>query len=678
MRRLICLPIAAFCILWAFHAHAAPLEELVVTAKRINQSAADLAGHKGVVSGAELGEVRHTHINEVMHRVAGAWISRGNGQEHLTAIRSPVLTGAGACGAFLLAQDGIALRASGFCNVNELFESTSELGDHIEVVKGPGSAFYGSNALHGVINVISRAPGVSESVVSVEGGPHAYRRVRLGKGSESWRADFSGTSDGGYKAASGFDQQKLNIRNHTRLGDVDITTTFAMTNLNQETAGFVQGTDAYRDSTLKRANPNPEAYRDARSLRLYSRMALTTASGNTVIVTPYLRDTDMAFLQHFLPGQPLEENSHSSVGIQSSWYGGSNRYALSFGMDGEITSGDLRETQVSPTAGSAFLVATIPTGTHYDYSVDATVLAAFGQVDITLNDALTLVAGLRAERVGYDYDNRHLDGRSRNDGTNCGFGGCRFNRPADRDDTFTNLSPKLSLIYKSGAGAVYATLANGFRAPQSTELYRLQNAQSVSLIDPESILSLELGYRMSGAVGALDISLYQMEKDNVIFRDSNRVNVDNADTAHRGLEISASGNISNTLTATLAFTFARHEYGKGELVSGADVRGNDVDTAPRTLGSLQLGWTPSDRSKLELELTHLGRYYTDPVNLNRYPGHNLVNLRASHTVSRWRVFARVMNLTDRDYAERADLGFGNERYFVGEPRSVYLGAELKF
>jgi hypothetical protein len=32
-----------------------------------------------------------------------------------------------------------------------------------------------------------------------------------------------------------------------------------------------------------------------------------------------------------------------------------------------------------------------------------------------------------------------------------------------------------------------------------------------------------------------------------------------------------------------------------------------------------------------------------------------------------------MNLTDTDYAERADFGFGNERYFVGEPISLYVG-----
>jgi len=30
-------------------------------------------------------------------------------------------------------------------------------------------------------------------------------------------------------------------------------------------------------------------------------------------------------------------------------------------------------------------------------------------------------------------------------------------------------------------------------------------------------------------------------------------------------------------------------------------------------------------------------------------------------------------VADTDYAERADFGFGNERYFVGEPRALFLG-----
>ena len=130
------------------------LEVLVVTATRAEKALAEIPVNADLVSGETLELTAHTHISESLARVAGSWISRGNGQEHLTALRSPVLTGAGGCGAFLMAQDGVSLRAAGFCNINQLFEANTEQAGRIEVIKGPGTALYGSNAMHGLINVI--------------------------------------------------------------------------------------------------------------------------------------------------------------------------------------------------------------------------------------------------------------------------------------------------------------------------------------------------------------------------------------------------------------------------------------------------------------------------------------------------------------------------------------------
>ena len=70
----------------------------------------------------------------------------------------------------------------------------------------------------------------------------------------------------------------------------------------------------------------------------------------------------------------------------------------------------------------------------------------------------------------------------------------------------------------------------------------------------------------------------------------------------------------------------------------------------------------------------MDEYYTDPENLHEYEGHDLFNIRAEYQFSQqFSGFLRVMNATDTDYAERADFGFGSDRYFVGEPRTVYVG-----
>lgn len=662
-------------LLLSGHVNASPglLDEVIVTAVKEAQVLRDTPLSVSAIDEEALRRIGHTHLNETLQRVPGVWISRGNGQENLTAIRSPVLTGAGSCGAFIMAQDGISLRAPGFCNVNQLFESTSETASRIEVIRGPGSSIYGSNALHGVINVLT-ADTINERTAGIEAGPYDYYRGRLSLSSDSFRADVTATTDGGYKDDSGFDQQKLLLKHKTDQGKHQITTTFSYTNLNQETAGFIQGFEAYKDSDQKRDNPNPEAYRDARSYRLMSQIRSEVGDGQ-LTVTPYLRSVDMTFLQHFLPGQAIEENGHDSIGTLLLWDPDS---WWMVGMELEYTSGFLRETQPNPTSGSAFLQATIPPGDHYDYDVNAGLAGLFVSLEHRLNDRLLLSASMRYQYTHYDYDNQMLDGRTRDDGTDCGFGGCRFSRPADREDTFNNFSPRAGFVYDLGDNhQLFGSVSQGFRAPQTTELYRLQGSQSVARIDPVELNAIELGLRGATERLSYSVALFDMEKDNFIFRDTQRRNVDNGETSHQGVEVDFGLQLTDTWSANLAFTFAEHQYENNPALSLTPVKGNFVDTAPETLGSARLLWQPAASWSMEVEWVHIGEYFLDPQNDHEYEGHDLLHLRGDWQLSdATRVFYRLMNLTDEDYAERADFAFGSYRYFVGTPRSFFLGINM--
>jgi len=107
-------------------AQAAPAstapESMVVTASRLPSPELETLGNIAVLNPDDIEITGATHPYDLGVRVPGVWISRGNGQEHLTAIRSPVLTGPGSCGAFLVLEDGIPTRPAGFCNANQLFE----------------------------------------------------------------------------------------------------------------------------------------------------------------------------------------------------------------------------------------------------------------------------------------------------------------------------------------------------------------------------------------------------------------------------------------------------------------------------------------------------------------------------------------------------------------------------
>ncbi|MGB1868280.1 MAG: TonB-dependent receptor [Porticoccaceae bacterium] len=661
-------------------AATANIDEIVTVATRAEADLAEVIGSVSLVDEETLQTVSHAHIQQTLSRVPGVNLHRGNGQEYLPALRSPVLTGAGGCGGFLMQEDGIPLRAAGFCNINELFEANTEMAQRIEVLRGTGTVLHGSNAMHGVINIVTPEPS-EQSSLGLELGANDYGRVKFKSGTETLGVAANFTRDGGYRDESGFDQQKVSLRHRYKSADLQVDSGLTVTNLNQETAGFIQGLDAYKDDSLVKKNLNPEAYRDVRSARVWSRIS-KSEQDYQLIVTPYIRYSQMDFLQHFLPGDPLEENGQKSLGVQLGYYRtlteGINVIA---GFDMEMTDAYLEQSQDAPTLGSAFLQETIPQGQHYDYQVDASMVAPFLHLDWAANDQLSLSGGLRFESMSYDYHNNMLTGRTRDDGTECGRGGCRYSRPASGKDDFNNWSSNLGVQLKlSNSTSGFIRLARGFRAPQATELYRLQRAQQTADLESESIDSLEIG--LAGNSDSLNykIAAYHMNKDHVIFRDSSFFNVSDGETEHRGVELQLDYAINEQWELGLSATQARHTYRNSTVLGGVDIRGNDVDTAPRHFGSARLAFTPNARQSLELEWQSMGSYYLNPENLYRYEGHNILHLRAGWTLSEsMRLYANISNLTDRHYAERADYTtFSQQRYFPGTPRTAQVGVEFSW
>jgi iron complex outermembrane recepter protein len=238
------------------------LEEIVVTAARRPTASLATPLSLSAVGDDAIRLLGATHHAEVLNRLPGVMIQRGSGQESLTAIRSPVLTGAGSCGAFLFLENGVPIRPVGFCNVNELFEINTEQAGSIEVLRGPGTALYGSSAMHGTVNVLQPAAGQRPlRALGVEAGPTDYGRIKLAgrfdAGDTAYGVAAHYTHDGGWRDDSGFDEAKFNATASGRWRDAPARIDFAATTLDQDTAGFITGKDAYRDDRASRATPTP-------------------------------------------------------------------------------------------------------------------------------------------------------------------------------------------------------------------------------------------------------------------------------------------------------------------------------------------------------------------------------------------------------------------------------------
>ena len=662
------------------------IEEIEVFANsRRSEGLTNVNAAVSVLDEEELDLILHTHYQEALSRVPGFSGNRNNGQESLMALRSPVLTGAGACGAFLIAENGIPVRSAGFCNVNEMFDTHSEYAQSIEVIRGPASTFWGSNALHGLVNVRLPQPGeIGE--LSLEQGPRGSYRAKTAIGSDNGNYKQSlyitGISEEGYRDDSGVDQQKVSwLYEYTLANGIQMEGGLTYNNLNQETAGYVAGAKAYEDSDKRDTNPNPEAYRDSQSTRAWTRFTMESGDWE-ITATPYFREVNMSFVQHFLPGQPIEDNEHRSIGVQIAAFRElSNNSTFSWGLDAESTDGAYKENQANPTTGSLFVRRTIPQGMHYDYEVEANQFAVFANYETPLTDRLDLSIGARLENIDYEYDNLMLDGRTDANGVACGFGGCRFSRPADRDDDFSDVSPKLGLSYElNGSHNFFVRAQRGIRAPQSTELYRLQGSQSVADLDSVELDSYELALQGAGSNWNYSASLYWMDKENEVLKDSNRMNLNGSHTKHQGFEVAVGYDLTNSLSLAGVYNLADHTY-ENDLVSGGqNINGNDIDTAPDHFGNLRLTYRPAENLLAELELVHMGEYYTNPENTASYDGHDLLNLRLQYDVNDdLMIYLNALNITDEEYAERADFsGWVGDRYFPGEPARIFVGFTWKY
>ena len=203
-------------------------------------------------------------------------------------------------------------------------------------------------------------------------------------------------------------------------------------------------------------------------------------------------------------------------------------------------------------------------------------------------------------------------------------------------------------------------------------------------VKEETLDSVEIGARGNALNGRLvyDVAAYWMEKDNFFFRDSDGLNVPDGATEHKGVEASAAFDLTPALSVSGSASWSDQTY-TFDRVTGSGTEtirdGNEIDTAPEWLANVSLDWQATDAIKLSLNVDHVGEYFVDPANTTTYPGHTVLGARGAWALSETaELFLIVRNLTDEKYADRADLAFGNERYFPGEPLNATLGMRKTF
>lgn len=165
-------------------------ERVVVTASRYGQTPLDSPSTISVISSDAIRMSGATDVSDLLRRVAGVDVMSMSAGQPEVSIRG---FNREFNNKVLVLIDGRSVYWD-FIGTSQWrgFPIVLEEIERVEVIRGPGSAVYGANAVTGVVNIITRTPGETpESIVRFEAGSPGYLRgiaYTSGRaGATSWR-----------------------------------------------------------------------------------------------------------------------------------------------------------------------------------------------------------------------------------------------------------------------------------------------------------------------------------------------------------------------------------------------------------------------------------------------------------------------------------------------------------
>ena len=134
------------------------LEKVVVTATRIETPVKDLPASVSVITGGDIEKIHTKTLDDALNTIPGVSPERYKGFGTTTGHMGVYMRGTGDASRTLVLKDGVPLNDLHY-GKTDLWNTFSSCDvERIEVLRGAASALYGSSAMGGVINIISRPP----------------------------------------------------------------------------------------------------------------------------------------------------------------------------------------------------------------------------------------------------------------------------------------------------------------------------------------------------------------------------------------------------------------------------------------------------------------------------------------------------------------------------------------
>lgn len=587
--------------LWAAEEGDARLDRVIVTGTRAPVALRQSLASVTVIGRDEIERSQAQSLPELLRGRAGIQFSNNGGPGKATSL---FLRGTESDHTLLLV-DGVRMgsASSGGAAWQDI---PLEHVERIEIVRGPYSSLYGSEAIGGVIQIFTRdgrGGSAFRPHAALSVGSHGSRKLSAGaagQGEAGWYAlALAHEKTDGFNACRGRAAQG-------RWGQ----------------PGYVPGAGCFADE------PDSDGYRNQ---SLSAQAGLDLAPQWQVQGSALLARTRNHFDGSFVNAA---DGRQQALGAQVRYQPGDDfSLTLSAGR-----SADHSDNYKDGLWRSTFNTDRSQAGLQADWNLSAAsrLLAGFEWQRDALESDTAYVEARRHNRAVYaqwlwQADAHSLQLAGRHD-RNAQFGG--------RSTGSLQWGWQLSDTLRLSAG-----LGTAFKAPTFNELY--YPGYGNAALRPERARNLELGLRGEYASGGWRVQAYQNTVDDLIAYDASIFAPGNVDRARiRGLEVSADTEWAGwQLGAALTWL-------DPESLSGSH-RGNLLPRRARQTGRLDVARRFGDVD-LGASLTAAGRRYDDLANRVALGGYGVTDLRAGWRFAEgWQVQAALENVFDKRYETAA-------------------------
>lgn len=602
------------------------VEDVVVSANRIAQETSRIGDSVTVISAKEQRRSQKTVVSDLLASTPGVTVSRNGGLGGTTSLR---IRGAETDQTVVLI-DGVKLndpsQASGGYNFANLL--TSDVA-HIEVLRGPQSTLWGSQAIGGVVNIVTPVPeGPLSGAVSAEGGTHdtASLRAHAQAGGDrfAWRVGGNYlTSDGvssfsrelGGREQDGYRNVGFNARGILHISDnvsAEIRSTWS--DGRTEFDGFPAPLYSFADT--------PE-YATTEELVSYAGLNINAFDGRLENRIGFAyTDTD----RHNTDPSSTVPTTFDATGRNERWeYQGTLRISEQLSA---IVGLESERSELSTVSPSSF--DPNPTPLTGDVQIDS----IYGQLNATLFDVLSLSAGVRYD----DHDT---------------FG----SHTTSRASAAWSVTP--STILRTSYG-------EGFKAPTLYQLYSQYGNQS---LEAEEAESWDAGIEQHLFDKKLVVSATYFDRDttNMIdfvslatFPFGRYENVQKANA--KGVELTLAAQITERLAFSANYTNMDAE----NTARGTANFGRSLARRPNETTNAQLSYDWAFGLSTAVAVQHAGRSFDSISNTYVLDGYTLVDLRAAFEVTdSLEVYGRIENAFDEKYETVRRYGTLGRAFYAG-------------